>query len=55
MDYSAIFNECCKECALYNPKKCRFDVALLWFGIGFFALTIFIIVLFPFLIFRFRR
>nr|ADQ42494.1 p7 protein [Sweet potato chlorotic stunt virus]ADQ42539.1 p7 protein [Sweet potato chlorotic stunt virus] len=55
MEYSAIFNECCKECVMSNPKKCRFDVALLWSGIGFFTFNIILLFVYCLLSIRIRR
>nr|ADQ42559.1 p7 protein [Sweet potato chlorotic stunt virus]ADQ42563.1 p7 protein [Sweet potato chlorotic stunt virus]ADQ42567.1 p7 protein [Sweet potato chlorotic stunt virus]ADQ42607.1 p7 protein [Sweet potato chlorotic stunt virus] len=55
MEYSAIFNECCKECVMFNPKKCRFNVALLWSGIGFFTFNIILLFVYCLLSIRIRR
>nr|ADQ42427.1 p7 protein [Sweet potato chlorotic stunt virus]ADQ42430.1 p7 protein [Sweet potato chlorotic stunt virus]ADQ42433.1 p7 protein [Sweet potato chlorotic stunt virus] len=55
MEYSAIFNECCKECVMFNPKKCRFDVALLWSVIVFFTVNIILLIVYFLLSIRIRR
>nr|ADQ42535.1 p7 protein [Sweet potato chlorotic stunt virus] len=55
MEYSAIFKEWCKECVMFTPKKCRFDVALLWSGIGFFTFNIILLFVYGLLSIRIRR